>query len=196
MKMEKFCSVESCPKAEGVRHLGMCNAHYQRMRKYGTPTGKPTVPTTEDRFWSKVEKTDDCWLWKAGKFADGYGTFRVGRKMVHTHRHAWIMEYGEISDDLELDHICLNRACVRLDHLRLTTHKQNMENRRNAFANSKSGARGVVWAADRKKWRTAVGHGGKCYRAGQFDDFEEAKAAVLALRLKLHTHNELDRRAA
>lgn len=194
--MEKFCSVESCTKVDGKRNLGMCGAHYQRMKKYGTPAGMPIARTMEERFWSKVEKTDGCWNWIAGKFADGYGTFKADGKMVHSHRHAWLMSVGPIPEGLELDHVCMNRACVKIEHLRLATHKENMENRRSAFSNSKSGARGVFWASDRKKWRTAVGHNGKCYRAGYFDDFEEAKAAVLALRLELHTHNELDRQAA
>jgi hypothetical protein len=35
-------------------------------------TPKARVPP-EARFWSKVEKTDGCWLWQAGRNAQGYG---------------------------------------------------------------------------------------------------------------------------
>lgn len=28
-----------------------------------------------ERFWSKVDKTDDCWLWTAATNRRGYGQF-------------------------------------------------------------------------------------------------------------------------
>lgn len=30
-----------------------------------------------ERFWSKVEKTEGCWLWTAGRIPEGYGQFAL-----------------------------------------------------------------------------------------------------------------------
>ena len=35
------------------------------------------------RFWAKVEKTETCWLWTAGKAGNGYGSFWDGTKVVN-----------------------------------------------------------------------------------------------------------------
>lgn len=85
--------------------------------------------TEEERFWLKVNKTDTCWLWTGFLNHDGYG--RVGpRKGVHTgmraHRWAWESVNGPIPAGMELMHTCDVRACVRVDHLRLGTHSENM----------------------------------------------------------------------
>ena len=99
----------------------------------------PRVPLA-DRFWSKVLKTDGCWLWTAQRqqnkpFKDGlgYGCFayyskglkRPSRNM-HAHRVAWTLTYGEIPDGLRVLHTCDNTACCRPDHLFLGTQKDNM----------------------------------------------------------------------
>ena len=38
--------------------------------------------TAEERFWTKVEKTPECWLWTAGVTSLGIGQFRVAGKMI------------------------------------------------------------------------------------------------------------------
>jgi HNH endonuclease len=57
---------------------------------------------------------------------------RGSRTMVLGHRAAWTAAYGAIPDGLTVDHICRNRKCINVDHLRLLT---NLENARdNGFA--------------------------------------------------------------
>jgi HNH endonuclease len=54
------------------------------------------------------------------------------RMLLLGHRAAWIAAYGAIPDGLTVDHICRNRKCINVDHLRLLT---NLENARdNGFA--------------------------------------------------------------
>jgi hypothetical protein len=81
------------------------------------------------RFWAKVDKAGECWLWTAAKDRYGYGEFKVGGRhgrRVRPHRLAYEMHNGQIPADLEIDHLCRNRACVRPDHLEAVAKKENI----------------------------------------------------------------------
>jgi len=77
------------------------------------------------RFWDKVEKTNSCWNWRAGKNSDGYGTFWIG-KTVSAHRFAYQLLIGSIPKDKEIDHLCRNRSCVNPVHMEIVTNKINV----------------------------------------------------------------------
>lgn len=155
-----------------------------------------TVNETEQRFWAKVEKTEACWNWKGATQPKGYGTFRFYGPARLAHRVAFELTHGPIAPGIEIDHLCHNRGCVRPDHLRPVTHKQNMENYAGAYATNRSGVRGVHWHKQHRKWFAAVCHNKKRITVGLFTDLAEAERAVTAKRLELFTHNEVDRRKA
>lgn len=191
---ESTCSIDGCNKG-GRTVKGMCMMHYERMRRTGS-TDAPHLAKAEARFWSNVDKSGSCWIWTSSRNKYGYGRFSVGREnQMLAHRYAWEILYGPIPSKIQLDHICHNHACVNPGHLRETTNKQNHEHLKGAFANSKSGVRGVSWDASKMKWRATVGHNYKQYHVGRYDSMEEAEAAVIAKRLELFTHNDLDRAA-
>ena len=146
--------------------------------------------TVEERFWSKVDKTDNCWLWTGYCLPTGYGKFRSGEKMVYSHRLSYEWTHGEISEGMYVDHRCHNRSCVRPEHLRLVTHAQNGQNRRGATRASATGIRGVYWSKSARKYRALVGLGGKKHHAGYYDTIEEATVAAIAKRLELFTHDD------
>jgi hypothetical protein len=79
----------------------------------------------DERFWTKVQKTDDCWLWTDGCDPQGYGRFSLNRKPVLAHRFAWYLYYGEWPITDALDHTCLNTSCVRVEHLEDVGRKIN-----------------------------------------------------------------------
>ena len=81
----------------------------------------------EERFWSKVDKSGDCWLWMASK-REGYGKFKVDGKTMCAHRVSWILTNGAIPDGLLVRHKCRNQ-CVNPAHLELGTVKDNVGDR-------------------------------------------------------------------
>lgn len=84
---------------------------------------------TMDRFWNKVNKTNTCWLWTAGKTNTGYGRFNYLNK-TRAHQVSWILKHGLIPNGLQINHkedICSNKHCINPEHLYLGTQKQNVE---------------------------------------------------------------------
>ena len=83
-------------------------------------------PPSGGRFWSKVDKTNECWEWTASTTGNGYGQFWINGKLTGAHRVSYEMEYGPIPDGLQIDHLCENKLCVRPSHLEAVTQQENL----------------------------------------------------------------------
>lgn len=147
----------------------------------------------DERFWSKVNKTDTCWLWVSTTNAYGYGQFSDKKDSLQAHRLAYAWAKGAIPQGLRVGQTCLVRNCVNPDHLRLVTIKQAAENRLGLNSTNTSGYRGVSWHARNSRWYVRVKHKGVTYCGGYHKDVHTAGEEARLLRLKLHTHNELDK---
>lgn len=77
------------------------------------------------RFFEKIEKADGCWNWIGSKTLSGYGRFSDGKLEIAAHRFAYVHFKRDILDELTVDHICKNRACVNPEHLRLLSREEN-----------------------------------------------------------------------
>ena len=76
-----------------------------------------TNNTIEERFWDKVDKSGDCWIWLAYTY-NGYGRFKVDGKDQWAHRVAWFLEHGYYPEPpMQINHKCNNPPCVRPSHL-------------------------------------------------------------------------------
>jgi hypothetical protein len=125
---KRTCSVDGCEEPHYGR--GWCRRHYHDEYRRGlTPLPKPSP---SERFWTKVDKTADCWNWTGYIDRQGYGKFRLDGKAQLAHRVSYTWLAGEIPDGLQIDHLCRNRRCVNPSHLEPVTPRVNV--RRSAKA--------------------------------------------------------------
>lgn len=64
------------------------------------------------RFYDKVDKTEDCWIWNGTRDKDGYGNFWLIDKMVKAHKVSWEIHFGPIDKGTKVLHRCDNTSCV------------------------------------------------------------------------------------
>jgi hypothetical protein len=79
-----------------------------------------------DRFWAKVDKSEECWEWMGACRNFGYGNFWASGKWYGAHIFSWIVNFGKIKNDLCVLHECDNPKCVNPKHLWLGTKRDNI----------------------------------------------------------------------
>ena len=82
------------------------------------------------RVWfnSWLKRTDTgCLEWQKLRLPAGYGQVSVGRKMLLAHRVAWMLEHGEIPDELIVMHRCDNPPCCNIAHLAVGSQSDNLQ---------------------------------------------------------------------
>lgn len=125
------CGTPTAVAKRNIPRLGHIKGEFQKFAR----GHKYRVPVTE-RFWAKVEKTDDCWLWRGARqdprqYARPYGVFAVrlpGQERTLqrlAHRVAWIFTHGSIEPGQILRHTCHEPVCVRPEHLRIGGQSEN-----------------------------------------------------------------------
>jgi hypothetical protein len=63
----------------------------------------------------------ECIAWPGPKDRDGYGKTTGGL----AHRAAWVRANGPIPEGMTVDHVCFQRDCVNVEHLRLLSAQEN-----------------------------------------------------------------------
>lgn len=184
------CQAEGCDLPHHSR--GMCNKHSKRIKL----TGRIDLISMQERFWAKVDKSGECWLWTGSVSGDGYGRFRSKGESRGAHRISWELSNGPIPGGMEIDHKCWTPSCVNPHHLQVVTRKLNNENSAGPRRGNPSGIRGVSRHPKTRKWYVRIFTGGKNISGGYFTDLREAEKAAIELRNQYFTNNLSDRKAA
>lgn len=104
------------------------------------------MPSPEDRFWAKVDKSGDCWIWRGAVFLSGrgigHGTIKVRGRPTLAHRFSWQIHYGDIPVGSLVCHHCDNPPCVNPEHLYLGTQSTNMKDRSDRGRTARGGRNG------------------------------------------------------
>ena len=104
------------------------------------PDELPFGQEMHDRWARKVSPSEDgCWLWQASLNSRGYGLISAGGKLMLAHRYAYLAYTGELDNSLQIDHRCMNKACVNPDHLAQVTSREN--NRRSGNVSGENARR-------------------------------------------------------
>lgn len=192
--MDNICNVSGCLKPK--KGAGFCNAHHLRYWRHGDPLGGRVTPETVHRYFTKMtERRGDCLIWKGSIKSGGYGSLKISGVEVATHRYAYEQVFGNIPSGLDIDHLCHVRECCNVRHLRAVTRKQNLENRKGASKNNKSGHLNVSWLSAKNRWNVKLTSFGEVFYGGTYPPYEIHVAAYYAkiLRNNHFTHNNLDR---
>jgi predicted GIY-YIG superfamily endonuclease len=97
-----------------------------------------------NKFYKKIKKENNCWLWTGKTDKDGYGKFgywNTNKKIgvsINTHRFSYIITNGQIKTGLKVCHSCDNKLCVNPQHLFLGSDKINADDRENKKKGRKS----------------------------------------------------------
>ncbi len=82
-----------------------------------------------DRFWARVKKTPNCWLWTGAKNSKGYGDIMVDKKHIKAHRYSYILHKGNIPINKCVCHSCDTPLCVNPSHLWVGSNAENVRDR-------------------------------------------------------------------
>ena len=81
--------------------------------------------TLKKGFERHVIKQMGCWNWRGAKTEKGYGVFNSNKKTYLAHRASWLINNGDIPDNICICHKCDNPICTNPEHLFLGTKSEN-----------------------------------------------------------------------
>jgi hypothetical protein len=115
---------------------------------------------------------------------EGYTQTEVCGKYYRVHRLIWLYVYGSWPNG-QIDHIDGDRANNRLANLREATPSHNRQNL-SAVTTKESGLVGVTRMSRGDRWQARIGIDGIYHYLGSFECPDEAHAAYLKAKARLH----------
>jgi HNH endonuclease len=107
----------------------------------------------------------------------GYWQVTIHGVKLKSSRVVWILMYGQIPDDKQVDHKDGKRSNNHPTNLQLLSQPPNGRGYNKLFPQNKSGYMGVSYQRDRGNWLAAVKRDGKHKSLGRFGTAKEAAAA-------------------
>ena len=181
--MTKVCSVEGCGGTNRITR-GWCYKHYRRWQRHGDPlmVKQAHYESPEESLAARTEWRGGCLVWVGYVSPKGYGTIKAQGSMWLTHRYVWTKKYGQIPEGMQVDHVCHNRACVKIDHLRLVKPVENSQNRSGAVPGTASGVRNVK--RNGAGWSASIKKDGRQIHLGTYRTIDDAAAVARLAREK------------
>ena len=97
-----------------------------RPLRYTSSMRRSPLSWPDNLITRQQEMPNGCIEFTGGRTKSGYGLVSMGDgRTITASRAMWILKHGELDKGLEVDHLCSNRACVRIDHLEAVTHREN-----------------------------------------------------------------------
>lgn len=121
---------------------------------------------------AKVGEIAGCVYRSNGK---AYRKIGIDNKRYVCHQIVWLHQKGEWPS-MYIDHIDGNGLNNRIENLRLVTRAENQRNMKRRCHN-KSGATGVWWCQERKRWCAYIFFNGKKVHLGRYTEISEAISA-------------------
>jgi hypothetical protein len=115
----------------------------------------------------------------------GYKTIRINKKSYKAHRLAWLHIYGFWPAG-DVDHINGSRSDNRIINLRDVPRKMNLENQRLATNNRSTGLLGVYFDKRKGVYYSRISMHNKSVHLGSFRTPEEAQAAYIEAKRRMH----------
>lgn len=113
----------------------------------------------------------ECDLWTGAVQSSGYGNVQVEGRWWLAHRLAYTRAVGPIPEGLEIDHLCRQRLCVRVDHMEVVSHRENLRRSRGwedgvcPRGHDVSGPAGWYVRGNRTRCRECANEASRRYRA-------------------------------
>jgi hypothetical protein len=115
--LPRLCDFDGCQQMHLAK--GLCGGHYNQKRRGGRLRPLTRRPTAEERYWEKVDRSDEtgCWLWTGAKNTQGYGYFSFDGDHRRAQYFAWEAANGPVPEGLRLARrpTC-PKDCVRPTH--------------------------------------------------------------------------------
>lgn len=121
--------------------------------------------TRLERFWARVDKSGDCWLWTGSRSGNGYGRLWLNKHMIYAHRFAYELLVGPIPEGLQIDHLCRVRHCVNPAHLEPVTQGVNIRRGRNWQREKSHCPQGHPYDRENTHWYRSMRYCRACDRA-------------------------------
>ncbi len=121
---------------------------------------------------------------------NGCKSIRFNGFLYLSHRIAWLLYYKKWPT-YEIDHINHNKADNRICNLRDVTKSTNMENLIKAKTSSATGKLGTFFDKKLGRYRAAITTNRKSKHLGCFDTADEAYAAYIEAKRRIHAGNTL-----
>lgn len=119
-------------------------------------------------------------LCAGSKKRNGYIEIQLQGKMLKAHRLAWILVYGDLADDVEIDHLDGDRSNNRLSNLRAVNRNINQQNQRKARKDNRTGLLGVSRSGS--GWKAELRINGKKVNVGTYKTPELAHQAYVSAK--------------